>query len=154
MTVKILNLACIVLTPLLISCSSIQQQSIDKLNLSLSRIEYDAIKGIDSNNNGIRDDVELFISQLHISNDQKQFALEYVFHLQEILLSDENLPCTDIEINNEYLTQKSKLLFQVSGNLYGKELLNILEEKQLNTTTRLNKYNKFITKALQCYKQL
>lgn len=92
MTVKILNLACIVLTPLLISCSSIQQQSIDKLNLSLSRIEYDAIKGIDSNNNGIRDDVELFISQLHISNDQKQFALEYVFHLQEILLSDENLP--------------------------------------------------------------
>lgn len=82
MTVKILNLACIVLTPLLISCSSIQQQSIDKLNLSLSRIEYDAIKGIDSNNNGIRDDVELFISQLHISDDQKQFALEYVFHLQ------------------------------------------------------------------------
>jgi hypothetical protein len=46
------------------------------------------IKGPDTNNNGIRDDIDAYIAQLTISNEEKKAALQQAKAMQEVLLVD------------------------------------------------------------------
>jgi hypothetical protein len=46
------------------------------------------IKGPDTNNNGIRDDIDAYIAQLAISNEEKKAALQQAKAMQEVLLVD------------------------------------------------------------------
>ena len=99
---------------------------------------YKTLLGIDSDNDGVRDDVELWINSLsEISNDQKRHLKEMSKILQNQLKAktkQESIDATLQELSYAYCLE-SKL-----GKTLAKELTGDLKANTFNSKTRLFKW--------------
>lgn len=138
----------------LCSCSTLEEQKLNDLDLSIAYLEILALRGEDLDKDGIRDDMLLFIQDLHISDLQRQKAMAYAQVLQSIVSSVDKENCPEALNKVKSLKQATEELLQVSNASFNQELFNIIREKQLDTESRKNKYNNFTTEAQQCYQKL
>ncbi len=115
--------------------------------VSLSNEKVDAIKGVDKNNNGVRDDVELYILSKY-ANDafQKDMFFEAARKMQKIISLPLNGVIEErIKLDRELLeiyTCRDYILYRNEVANIEEELLNktLFKGKVLNTSQRLRAY--------------
>ena len=118
------------------------------------------VAGIDANNNGIRDDVELAVFKEYPNSAKtRAVLLQYALALQMEVMQ----PIVNTETVTEVVREQSraydcvsKILPRVSLNQYMKEgdiLISFVKEKQFNTQDRINQRNSFL-KNIGSYSEL
>ncbi|WPB56487.1 hypothetical protein [Xylophilus sp. GOD-11R] len=108
----------------------------------LSRLDRtDTLEGIDSNNNGVRDDIDTFIESLPLSRKQKSAAMQKARALQGILF---------VDLTDKAALQKSSDRTMAATNCLGDMLPDafyVLSEKiqamTANTNLRLRRYMQY-----------
>ena len=109
------------------------------------------VQGIDANNNGIRDDVELAVFKAYPNSAKtRAVLLQYALALQMEVVQ----PIVNMETVTEVVREQSraydcvsKILPRVSLNQYMKEsdtLISFVKEKQLNIKERIDQRNSFL----------
>ena len=109
------------------------------------------VQGIDANDNGIRDDVELAVFKEYPNSAKtRAVLLQYALALQMEVVQ----PIVNMETVTEVVREQSraydcvsKILPRVSLNQYMKEsdtLISFVKEKQLNIKERIDQRNNFL----------
>ena len=120
-----------------------------KVLVSLSSEKADAIKGVDRNNNGVRDDVELYVLSKYADDEfQKDMFFEAAKKIQQIIALPLNGVIEErIKLDRELLeiyTCRDYILYRNESANIEEELLNktLFKGKVLNTSQRLKAYIK------------
>ena len=123
---------------------------IEDLNQIKSLDHTSTIKGIDSNHNGVRDDIEAYISNTYIQEELRSAVLQAAKAMQEALLVDKTDPIAVEEIANKNI-YAMKCLYSKFAELNSQKEPALacieIEAMTTNTVLRLNEYLK-LNKAL------
>jgi len=119
----------------------------------------ETIQGLDTNNNGIRDDVENYIQKKYKDDPfQKRLFLEASKTIQKILTLPKDTPVKDkVELDNRLLkiyTCRDYMLYKLDVKDIDKQLKEkfIFKSRVLNTNERLRAYIEY-KKALPFYEE-
>jgi hypothetical protein len=153
MTINKVNFILIYLFLLhLCGCSTTQtNNSILKLEETIKTLETIQVLGNDKNKNLIRDDMEIFIESLHITNLQKKLSKNYARDLQQLLQHSQSTEECKIIIKTcaSVSIAKQQLEDSTIDNI-GSEIADIIQSEQLNTTIRKQSFKNFNNKAKKC----
>lgn len=99
------------------------------------KVNNSTLAGVDSDNNGIRDDIQRYIIESYISSPDKKFALlEYAAILQQNL-TDFNLK-ENVIFNTHRMFEASRCLTAIFGE-EKRALTNLISKKTFNTKSRI-----------------
>ncbi|RUM66528.1 MAG: hypothetical protein DSZ06_03070 [Sulfurospirillum sp.] len=145
----------VLLSSMIISVFAFANTKVDDLKwtgdyetlVNLNSNAKNTIEGIDTNKNGIRDDIEYFVVNKYKDKPfQKELFLEAAKKLQTILTLPKNAPVKlraklDHELINIY-TCRDYMLYKLEAKNIDEELKNklIFKSKVLNTKDRLKRY--------------
>ncbi|MEE1339700.1 MAG: hypothetical protein UHG91_02815 [Succinivibrionaceae bacterium] len=150
MTKKSLLIFLCVFSIFISACSNNTKSRIDKLEDSINKLSLIKLKGEDTSNDLLREDMKLFINELHINSKQKFYSAQYAREIQRIILQNTMNDCSCLIDSYHRLYQAERSLLHVSFARFGDELVRIIKEKQLNTTNRHQQFNRFLAKANKC----
>lgn len=127
---------------LLTACGASKTEAKISEAISRSSNEKIAIMDIDSNSNGIRDDIDEYIDSLRDTPEQKQ-ALKQTARAFNIVLSIDIKNKNDLNMASEMLSKASSCIFNRYSTLSANKRARQMEKYYMNTPSRMKAYDNY-----------
>lgn len=100
------------------------------------------IVGADANDNGVRDDLDIYIDALSDTSAQKSALTQMTASLGKAMLTDVTNQAITLKVSQEIAAAAACLYARYDSTTAGKKSAS-MEKLTINTTVRFNAYDKF-----------